>query len=113
MIDWALCTKGRNPLAEQGKGQFFSVPPSQLLRNMCVPDPTSCARHVAKVCAHVKDPISICRKRVGGMENTKTLHTGVKEKLGSAVLWLFAFPGGKQPEFTMHCIGTRKLSNPI
>ena len=35
-----------------------------------------CTAHT-QMCTHVKDPISICRKRVGitavGMENTKTL----------------------------------------
>ena len=45
--------------------------------------------------------------------NTKTLHTGQQtQKLGSAVLWLLTFPGReKQPEFPVHCTGTRKLSN--
>ena len=54
---------------------------------------------------HVKEPISICRKRVvltaGGMETQKHCTQGEKNKkqLGSAILWLLAFPGGKQPEF--------------
>ena len=71
------------------------------------------------ICAHVKDPISICRKRVGltagGMKTRKHCVQEEKEKkkkmLGSAVLWLLAFPGGKQPEFAVHCTGTRKLSS--
>ena len=32
-------------------------------------------------------------------------------ELGSAVLWLLTFPGEKQPEFPLHCIVTRQLSN--
>ena len=79
-----------------------------------VADPPSCqctAR--THICAHVKDLISICRKRVGlaagGMETHKHCTQGKENiKLGSAVLWLLAFPGGKQPEFPVHCIGTRK-----
>ena len=31
--------------------------------DLFVPDPPSCVRHVQN-CAHVKDPVSICRKRV-------------------------------------------------
>ena len=33
------------------------------------------------------------------------------QKLGSAILWLLAFPAGKQPEFPVHCTGTRKLNS--
>ena len=59
-----------------------------------------------QICAHVKDPIPVCYKRVGltagGME-AKTEHTGEEKILGSAVLW--------QPEFSVHCIGTTTKSN--
>ena len=51
----------------------------------------------------------------------KALHTGVGVVkgeeggggLGSAVLWLLAFSRGREPEFPVHCTGTRKLSNTI
>ena len=36
------------------------------------------------------------RRRAG---NRKTLHTGKKRRLGSAVLWLLAFPGESSPNF--------------
>ena len=29
--------------------------------------------------------------------------------MGGAALWLLAFPREKQPEFPVHCIGTRKV----
>ena len=52
----------------------------------------------------------------GGLQRntnpTYSLHTCMENKLGSTVLWLLAFPGeGRNPEFPVHCIGTRKLSN--
>ena len=78
------------------------------------------------MCAHVKDPISICRKRVGitadGVETRKDcthdislielvfnaqstakviIIRGKKQKtklVSATVLWLLAFPHGKQPE---------------
>ena len=47
-----------------------------------------------QICAHVKDPIYICRKRIGfaagGMEPRK--HCTQGRKLGRAVLCLLAFP---------------------
>ena len=63
-----------------------------------------------EMCAHVKDPISVCRKiKIKNRPDsrwygsTKALDTQEKEeeekKLRSAVLWLLAFPGEKQPEF--------------
>ena len=43
----------------------FSVPPSQLLcRPVCAWSPFVCTVRT-QICAHVKDPISVCRKRVG------------------------------------------------
>ena len=54
---------------------IFSVPPTQLLcRLVCAWPPFVCAART-QICVHVKDPISICRKRVGltagGMETRK------------------------------------------
>ena len=52
-----------------------------------------------QMCAHVKDPISICRKRVdltaGGMK-TRKLHTG-KISWVARELWQLAFPGESSP----------------
>ena len=69
----------------QGEGQFFSVSPSQLLcrLNLFVPDPPHppfvCTART-QICAHVKDPIAICRKKIRPHNrwfgNKKTLHTG-------------------------------------
>ena len=53
----------------------FSIPPSQLLcRFVCAWPPFLCTA-CTQICVHVKDPLSICRKRVslaaGGMETQK------------------------------------------
>ena len=52
------------------------------------------------------------RKRVGliaaGMETRKHCMQGGGESWVASVLWLLAFRRGKQPEFPMHCTGTRK-----
>ena len=68
-----------------------------------------------QICVHVKDSVSIYRKRtnptVGG-GNTKTLHTGGK-KSGLRRTMAARFLRGQQPEFHVHCIQTRKLSNVI
>ena len=67
-----------------------------------------------QICAHVKDPMSIGRKRVdltaGGMETQKHCTQG---KAAGYIAPAVTSPRGKQPEFPMHCIGTRKLSNLI
>ena len=65
---------GFDPLAEQGEKQF-SVARSQLVgRLACAWTPFVCTART-HICPHVKDPISICRKRVGltvaGMETRK------------------------------------------
>ena len=100
---------GFDPLAEQGKGQFFVS--LLLLVNSCadlfVPDPSFVCTTRTQMCAHVKDLISICRKRVGitagGMETRKHYTQG--KKLGSAVLhWLltskFDIREGGKKQFT-------------
>ena len=53
----------------------FSVPPSQhLCRLLCAWPPFVCKAHT-QMCVHVKDPVAICRKRVGlkasGMDTQK------------------------------------------
>ena len=53
--------------------------------------------HAPTFALHVKDPVFICRQRVGltagGMNARKHCMREIKEKVGSAVLWLLAFPG--------------------
>ena len=71
---------GFDPLA--GQGEKLSVHPSQLLcRLVCSLNPSSCAGTArTHICAHVKDPISICREKSRPHSrwygNTKTLHAG-------------------------------------
>ena len=75
-------TLGSIPWRGKGRGQFFSVPQSQHLCRLvcaCPPPPPPPLLRVygthPQICAHVKDFISICRKRVGlidgGMETRK------------------------------------------
>ena len=89
-----------DPLAGQGEIPFFCPAESTLVQTcLCLtpqpPTPFVCTART-QICAYVKDPIFICRKRVGftagGMENTETVHTGTK-KMGTAALWLLTFPG--------------------
>ena len=95
----------------------FSVP---LSADLFVPDPLSCIQYEPKFVCTLKIPYPSVIKRVGitagAMETPK--HCSVctqekKKKLGSAILWLLAFPWGKQPAFHVHCTGTRKLYNLI
>ena len=67
-----------------------------------------------QMCAHVKDPISICRKSLSRphsrwYEHTKSAHRGGGGKLLSAVQMNMAarLARGKPPEMAVHCIGTR------
>ena len=46
----------------------------------------------------------------GGLRKHKNTAHIEKTQLGSAVRWLLTFPWEKQPEFPVHCSGTRKLS---
>ena len=65
-----------------------------------------------QMCAHVKDPIAICRKSVGltdGGTETRTHCTQEKEEAGKRRTMAARFPQGKQPEFQVNCNGTRKL----
>ena len=59
-----------------------------------------------------KEPLVHVRFRWIRKKRENTAHNKEKKKqTGSAVLWLLAFPRGKQLEFPAGCIGTRKLSN--
>ena len=63
---------GFDPWAGQGEGQFFCPSEVNSYVDLFLLDPPSCVQHAPKICAHVKDPISSCCKRVGltagGME---------------------------------------------
>ena len=57
---------GFDPLVGKGGGGSIYVPPSQPLCRLvfCTGPPFVCmARN--QTCAHIKDPVPICRKRVG------------------------------------------------
>ena len=82
----------------------FVIPPNQLrLVYAWPPPPLFVCKARTQICAHVKDPISFCRKRIsltaGSMETSKHCTPRKKteekntKKIGSAVLWLLAFPG--------------------
>ena len=89
---------GFDPLAGQGEEPVFY--PSKSI-NSCadlfVPDPPLVCMAHTQICAHVKDPISICHNRLGltaGSVETRKHCTHEKKKmLGSAILWLLVFPG--------------------
>ena len=93
----------------QGEGQvgFFGLSESALVQPcLCLTPPPLpplpprrappfvCTTHT-QICTHDKDPIAVRRKRVrftaDGME-TRKYCTKKKKTLGSAVLWLLAFP---------------------
>ena len=65
--------------------------------------------HPHKKRVRVKDPVSICRTRAGltagGMETRKHCMQEGKKKLGSAVLWLLAFPDGSSPNVPCIALG--------
>ena len=82
----------------------FSVPPSQLLcRLLCAYPPFVCTAHT-QMCPHVKDPISMCRKRVGltasDMETQKHCTQKERKKAG-----LLAFPRKSSPSFPCIALG--------
>ena len=104
-----------DPLTAQGE-RVFSVSPSQLL---CIPvcawPPFVCMARTDN-CAHVTDPISICRIRVDltacGMDTRKHCTQGKtkQEKMGSVALWLLAFPGESSPNLSCIALGQSNLS---
>ena len=54
---------GIDPFTGQGEDQFFY--PFNSCVDLFVPDSPLCVWHAPKICAHIKEPTSICRKRVG------------------------------------------------
>ena len=61
---------GFDPLVRQGEGQFFFCPSAE---STLVPDPPAVR---TQMCAHVKDLISICRKRVVLWKHENITHRG-------------------------------------
>ena len=110
---------GFDPLMSvPGWGTVFLSPRVNSCADLFVPEPPCVCTARTHMCAHVKDTISICRKRVGltagGIETRKHCTQKEKKKLGRAVQWLFAFPGGKSsPNLPCIALGTRKLSSLI
>ena len=75
-LEFKSVDPGFDPLAGQGGVQFFwPASESTLVQTCFVPDPPFVCTARIKTCAHVKDPILICRKRVGlkavGIETRK------------------------------------------
>ena len=75
----------------------------------------SCVCIYMYIYIHVKDPISICRKRVGmktrkhcTQERNNNKNKKQNKRLGSAVLWLLAFPNPNVP-----CIALGQESDQI
>ena len=80
---------GFDPLEGQGEAQIFCPSESTLVQPcLCLNPLRVCAR--TQICAHVKDPISTCRKKVGltagGIKTQKHCTQGKKTKkhLGGA-----------------------------
>ena len=78
-----------------------SILPSPLL--CCLVCPFFVSTTSTNMCAHVKDPVSICCKRVGltsGGRKTRKRYTREKKtkREWRCVLWPLAISGGKQPE---------------
>ena len=66
--------------------------------DLFVPDPPSCVRARTQTCTHVKDPISVCSKRVGltvgSMETRNTAHMDKKrQKKKEAGWWVLNYYG--------------------
>ena len=104
-----------DPLVGQVEEQFFLYLQSQLVcRLVCAwsPRPFVCTART-QICVHVKDPISICHKRVGstagGMETRKHCTQEEKKKLGSARTMSARFLWGKLPKFHVHWHWDKKV----
>ena len=77
---YGVGTQSQNPGFDPLAGAMVAPVFLSLLVSSCadflfVPDPPSCVTARSQICAHVKDPRSICRKRAGltsgGMETRK------------------------------------------
>ena len=90
-------TLGSIPRRGRVSRQFF-CPSESTLGQTCLCLTPSCVRRSPKYVYTLKIPYPAGIKEAHSWwyGNTKTLHKKEK-KLGSAVLWLLAFPRGKQP----------------
>ena len=79
-------TLGSIPWRSRVRGSF-SIPPSQLLRRIVCASPSFVCTARTHICAHVKDPTSICRKRVGftagGMVTQSTASIKLRIRYGT------------------------------
>ena len=90
---------GFDPLARQSEEQFFLFGSTFVQTCLCLTPFFVCMARIQS-CAHVKDPVFICRKRVGlsrWYENKLISHRG--EKPWYCLTIAARFPQGKQPEF--------------
>ena len=69
VAQWVVGIQIRRPRVWSPGGAGWETVLLSLRVNSCadvfVPEPPSCLRHRTHICAHVKDPVSICRKRAG------------------------------------------------
>ena len=107
-----------DPVASQCEGQTLCSSESTLVQNCLCLTPFVCTART-HICAHVKYPISTCRKGVGlaagCMETRKhcTQEKNRKKNLGSTVLRLFPFPGESSPNFPCIALGQECYLNQI
>ena len=92
-------------LAGQGQGQVLCFSESTLVQScLCLTRPPSCARHEPKFVRTLKIPYpSVVKESSRWYGNTK--HSTHGKTLGSAVLWLLAFPGESCPNFLCITLG--------
>ena len=95
---------GFDPLAGQGDKHFSLSLRVNICADLFVPGPLFVCTARTQMCAHVEDPISICRKRVGltadGMETRQHCTQG-KRKAGQAASYYVCSrsPGKAAPIF--------------
>ena len=107
---------GFDPLERQGEKPFFCPSELTLVQTcLCLYRPPFVCVTCTQICAHVKDPISICHKRgltVGVFKHENIAHR--KEKKSWVALYYgCSLSPGKAAQIPMHCIGTTKLLNQI
>ena len=100
---------GFDLMAGTDGGQFFCSSGSTLVQTCLCLTPLFVYTARTHICTHVKDPISICRKRVGlaacDIETRKHCTQEKKTTLVSTVQWLLTFPGESSPNFSCIALG--------
>ena len=96
---------GFDPWWSRVRGSFFCPSESALVQTCLCLNPLSCVRHAPKCVRMLKIPYPSDRHHSWWYENTKTM----RKRCTMAA----RFPQEKQSEISLHCIGTRMLSNLI